>query len=197
MIGNKSLTDELVTETLLFKYGSGVGTNWSAIRAKGEALFGGGESSGLLSFLKVSDRNAGAIKSGGTTRRDAKMNILDIDHPEILDFINWKAHEEDKVRDLGKMGYSTNIDGEAYDTVSGQNANNSIRVSDEFMKSLDNPKLSDKLDGLSSEDCVEVFWKYFNAYEDVSAGFIEFEKKFVEDKFIQWCSENAVAYKLV
>lgn len=140
LIGNKSLTDELVTETLLFKYGSGVGTNWSAIRAKGEALFGGGESSGLLSFLKVSDRNAGAIKSGGTTRRAAKMNILDIDHPEILDFINWKAHEEDKVRDLGKMGYSTNIDGEAYDTVSGQNANNSIRVSDEFMKSLDNPQ---------------------------------------------------------
>lgn len=139
LIGDKSLSDELVTETLLFKYGSGVGTNWSAIRAKCEGLFGGGQSSGLLSFLKVSDRNAGAIKSGGTTRRAAKMNILDIDHPEIIDFITWKAREEDKVHDLGKMGYSTAIDGEAYETVSGQNANNSIRVSNDFMKSLDDP----------------------------------------------------------
>ncbi|MDR1912908.1 MAG: ribonucleoside-diphosphate reductase, partial [Clostridiales bacterium] len=97
LIGKRSLTDQLTTETLLFKYGSGVGTNWSAIRAKSEPLSGGGKSSGLLSFLKVSDRNAGAIKSGGTTRRAAKMNILNLDHPEILDFINWKSNEEDKV----------------------------------------------------------------------------------------------------
>ena len=137
LLGEKSLTDQLKTETLLFKYGSGVGTNWSAIRAKNESLAGGGKSSGLLSFLKVSDRNAGAIKSGGTTRRAAKMNILDLDHPEILDFINWKAREEDKVAALGKMGYSTGIDGEAYDTVSGQNGNNSVRIPDRFMQLLD------------------------------------------------------------
>ncbi|WP_058485801.1 vitamin B12-dependent ribonucleotide reductase [Defluviitalea phaphyphila] len=136
LLGEKSLTDQLVTETRLFKYGSGVGSNWSSIRAKGEPLSGGGKSSGLLSFLKVFDRNAGAIKSGGTTRRAAKMNILDMSHPEIEDFIKWKAKEEDKVKALGKMGYSTHFDGEAYETVSGQNANNSVRISDDFMLSL-------------------------------------------------------------
>ena len=133
LLGEKSLTDQLATETRLFKYGSGVGSNWSSIRGKGEALSGGGKSSGLMSFLKVFDRNAGAIKSGGTTRRAAKMNILNIDHPEIEDFINWKAREEDKVAALGKMGYDTHFDGEAYETVSGQNANNSVRVPDTFM----------------------------------------------------------------
>lgn len=137
LIGDKSLTDQLITETLLFKYGSGVGTNWSAIRAKDEPLSGGGKSSGLLSFLKVSDRNAGAIKSGGTTRRAAKMNILNLDHPEIMDYILWKSKEEDKVEALGKMGYSTSIDGEAYETVSGQNANNSIRIPNKFMEAID------------------------------------------------------------
>ncbi|MCL2592124.1 MAG: vitamin B12-dependent ribonucleotide reductase [Defluviitaleaceae bacterium] len=137
LIGEKSLTDQLTTETLLFKYGSGVGTNWSAIRAESESLSGGGKSSGLLSFLKVSDRNAGAIKSGGTTRRAAKMNILGLDHPEILNYIKWKSIEEDKVEALGKMGYNTSIDGDAYDTVSGQNANNSVRIPDSFMKKLD------------------------------------------------------------
>ena len=137
LLGPKSLTDAISTETLLFKYGSGVGSNWSKIRAKGEYLSGGGKSSGLLSFLKVSDRNAGAIKSGGTTRRAAKMNILNLDHPEIMDYINWKSREEDKVFALGKMGYDTGFDGEAYDTVSGQNANNSVRIPDAFMKLLD------------------------------------------------------------
>ena len=136
LLGPKSLMDNLSTETLLFKYGSGVGSNWSKIRAKGEYLSGGGKSSGLLSFLKVSDRNAGAIKSGGTTRRAAKMNILDLDHPEIMDYINWKSKEEDKVSALGKMGYNTGFDGDAYDTVSGQNANNSVRVPDSFMRLL-------------------------------------------------------------
>ena len=136
LVGKKSLTDQLITETLLFKYGSGVGTNWSPIRAKDEKLSGGGKSSGLLSFLKVSDRNAGAIKSGGTTRRAAKMNILDLDHPDILEFINWKSLEEDKALALGKMGYSTSIDGEAYETVSGQNANNSVRIPNSFMETL-------------------------------------------------------------
>lgn len=147
LLGEKSLTDQLITETRLFKYGSGVGSNWSSIRGKGEPLSGGGKSSGLLSFLKVFDRNAGAIKSGGTTRRAAKMNILDIDHPEIENFITWKANEEDKVLALGKMGYSTHFDGEAYETVSGQNANNSVRISDKFMDSLDDPDATLKLKG--------------------------------------------------
>lgn len=133
LLGDKSLTDTLATETRLFKYGSGVGSNWSNIRAKGELLSGGGKSSGLMSFLKVFDRNAGAIKSGGTTRRAAKMNVLNIDHPEIEEFITWKSKEEDKVRALGKMGYNTHFDGEAYESVSGQNANNSVRITDDFM----------------------------------------------------------------
>ncbi|MCL2699100.1 MAG: vitamin B12-dependent ribonucleotide reductase, partial [Defluviitaleaceae bacterium] len=139
LLGERSLTDQMTTETLLFKYGSGVGTNWSTIRARNEVLSGGGKSSGLLSFLKVSDRNAGAIKSGGTTRRAAKMNILNLDHPEIMDYIIWKAHEEDKVVALGKMGYATTMEGEAYETVSGQNANNSVRIPDTFMNRLDEP----------------------------------------------------------
>ncbi|MDR1690010.1 MAG: vitamin B12-dependent ribonucleotide reductase [Clostridiales bacterium] len=138
LVGEKSLTDQLTTETLLFKYGSGVGTNWSVIRSKDEYLSGGGKSSGLLSFLKVSDRNAGAIKSGGTTRRAAKMNILNLDHPEVMDYISWKSHEEDKVKALAKMGYSASIDGEAYETVSGQNANNSVRIPNSFMEDVDN-----------------------------------------------------------
>ncbi len=140
LLGDKSLTDQLVTETRLFKYGSGVGSNWSTIRGKNEMLSGGGKSSGLLSFLKISDRNAGAIKSGGTTRRAAKMNVLNLDHPEILDFIQWKSKEENKVVALGKTGYSTHFDGEAYDTVSGQNANNSVRIPNQFMESLHTPE---------------------------------------------------------
>ncbi len=151
LLGEKSITDQLATETRLFKYGSGVGSNWSSIRAKGETLSGGGKSSGLMSFLKVFDRNAGAIKSGGTTRRAAKMNILNIDHPEIEDFVSWKSHEEDKVVALGKMGYDTHFDGEAYETVSGQNANNSVRVPDAFMDKVFDEEgsvnLMNRLDG--------------------------------------------------
>ncbi|BDR74745.1 vitamin B12-dependent ribonucleotide reductase [Clostridium tetani] len=138
LLGSHSISDQYVNETKLFKGGSGTGTNFSTIRAKGEKLSGGGVSSGLMSFLKGLDRNAGAIKSGGTTRRAAKMVCLDIDHPEILDFITWKAREEDKVRALGKMGYDMDIDGEAYETVSGQNSNNSIRFSDFFMEKVKN-----------------------------------------------------------
>lgn len=138
LLGPHSISDQYVTETKLFKGGSGTGTNFSTIRARGEKLSGGGVSSGLMSFLKGLDRNAGAIKSGGTTRRAAKMVCLDVDHPEIMDFITWKAKEENKVRALGKMGYDMDIDGEAYETVSGQNSNNSIRFSDYFMKKVDN-----------------------------------------------------------
>ncbi len=136
LLGPHSISEEYVTETRLFKGGSGTGTNFSAIRAEGEALSGGGASSGLMSFLRGLDRNAGAIKSGGTTRRAAKMCSLDIDHPEIENFILWKAKEEDKVVALAKMGYDADMDGEAYQTVSGQNSNNSVRLTDEFMNKV-------------------------------------------------------------
>jgi ribonucleoside-diphosphate reductase alpha chain len=133
LLGPHSISEEYVTETKLFRGGSGTGTNFSVIRSEGERLSGGGASSGLMSFLKGLDRNAGAIKSGGTTRRAAKMVCLDIDHPEIEDFILWKAREEDKARALAKMGYDADMDGEAYQTVSGQNSNNSVQLSNDFM----------------------------------------------------------------
>ncbi len=136
LIGKHSISEQYVTETKLFKGGSGVGTNFSTLRAVNEALSNGGASSGLMSFVKGLDKNAGAIKSGGTTRRAAKMLILDIDHPEIEDFITWKSHEEEKVRALGKMGYDTSMDGEAYQTVSGQNGNNSVRANKDFMSKV-------------------------------------------------------------
>lgn len=121
-------------EARLFKYGSGTGSNFSAIRGKQEKLSGGGTSSGLMSFLEVFDRAAGATKSGGTTRRAAKMVCLDMDHPEIEDFIEWKSREERKAQALIAAGYDSDFNGEAYRTISGQNSNNSVRVSDDFMK---------------------------------------------------------------
>jgi len=121
-------------ESRLFKHGSGTGTNFSNLRSRYEHLSNGGTSSGLLSFLRVFDSGAGATKSGGTTRRAAKMVILDIDHPEIEDFIQLKAREEDKALALIAAGYDSDFNGEAYHTVTGQNANNSVRVTDEFMQ---------------------------------------------------------------
>ncbi len=195
--------DLWVREARIFKYGSGTGTNFSALRGEGEPLSGGGKSSGLMSFLKIGDRAAGAIKSGGTTRRAAKMVVLDLDHPDIEKFINWKVIEEDKVASLvtgsrllskhlnailkachrwpnaeerldparnpdlrqtireartalvpanyiervlqlAKQGftslrfeeYDTDWNSEAYFTVSGQNSNNSVRVSNDFMAAV-------------------------------------------------------------
>ena len=121
------------SEVRLFKYGSGTGSNFSKVRAKGELLSGGGESSGVLSFLEGFDRWAGSIKSGGTTRRAAKMVILDMDHPEIADYIDWKLREENKAKALIAAGYPADFNGEAYSTVSGQNSNNSVRIPDDFM----------------------------------------------------------------
>ncbi|MGE5480786.1 MAG: vitamin B12-dependent ribonucleotide reductase [Chloroflexota bacterium] len=191
--------DLAVREARIFKYGSGTGTNFSALRGEGEKLSGGGVSSGLMSFLKIFDRAAGAIKSGGTTRRAAKMVIVDIDHPDVEAFIEWKAKEEEKVaalvagskvnkvfmqaivdealtggadrltnpklnaliqralnrglplnhiqRTLELVGqgftnldfraFDTHYEGEAYLTVSGQNSNNSIRVTNEFMRAVE------------------------------------------------------------
>ncbi len=167
LLGSDGIADLWKKETRLFKYGSGTGTNFSKIREKGGPLSEGGTSSGLMSWLEVSDKVAGAIKSGGTTRRAAKMVCLDLDHPEIEDFISWKVREEEKVAAMivGHREMKSNIErikesspvvyakyhgqkliidelspyweGEAYQSVSGQNSNNSIRIPDSFFDSLD------------------------------------------------------------
>jgi ribonucleoside-diphosphate reductase alpha chain len=172
LVNPGGIMDLWLREVRLFKYGSGTGTNFSRVRGRGEPLSGGGKSSGLMSFLRIGDRAAGSIKSGGTTRRAAKMVIVDADHPEVEDFIDWKAKEEykaaamfvgsqvmqdhyqavddlttpgivipDAMLDRMRMPNSTkpeilgvNFEGEAIDTVGGQNSNNSVRVTDEFMK---------------------------------------------------------------
>ncbi len=206
LVNENGIMDLWVREARLFKYGSGTGSNFSYIRGENEPLSGGGKSSGLMSFLKIGDRAAGAIKSGGTTRRAAKMVVVDIDHPDIEAYIDWKVKEEQKVAALvtgskivreqlklvmkscvncegdgddcfepaknpalkrtikdarklmvpdnlirrviqfAKQGfkdiefdeYDTDWDGEAYRTVSGQNSNNSIRVTDDFMRAVEN-----------------------------------------------------------
>ncbi|MBC7425860.1 MAG: adenosylcobalamin-dependent ribonucleoside-diphosphate reductase [Bacteroidia bacterium] len=136
LVNEGGIMDLWVREARIFKYGSGVGTNYSKIRGNGEKLSGGGTSSGLISFLKIGDRAAGAIKSGGTTRRAAKMVCLDLDHPEAMSFINWKKDEERKVAALIAAGYASDYEGEAYATVSGQNSNNSIRIPNRFFEAL-------------------------------------------------------------
>ncbi|MDA7424328.1 vitamin B12-dependent ribonucleotide reductase [Thalassococcus lentus] len=204
LVQEGGIMDLWVREARLFKYGSGTGTNFSSLRAADEPLSGGGKSSGLMGFLKIGDRAAGAIKSGGTTRRAAKMVICDVDHPDIEEFINWKVIEEQKVAsivagskmhekmlngifaairtwdgteedaydpkknealkaairaakgvmipetyikrvlDYARQGYAsiefptydTDWDSEAYASVSGQNSNNSIRVTDDFLKAV-------------------------------------------------------------
>ena len=137
LVNDGGIMDLWVREARIFKYGSGVGTNFSQIRGASEKLSGGGTSSGLMSFLKIGDRAAGAIKSGGTTRRAAKMVCLDLDHPEIMEFINWKVQEEKKVGALIDAGYDSHYEGEAYLTVSGQNSNNSVRIPNEFFEKLE------------------------------------------------------------
>lgn len=150
LVNEGGIMDLWVREARIFKYGSGVGTNFSSIRGEGEKLSGGGTSSGLMSFLKIGDRAAGAIKSGGTTRRAAKMVCLDLDHPEIETFVNWKVEEEKKVAALIEAGYSNDYEGEAYRTVSGQNSNNSVRIPNAFFEALekgDNWELKARGDG--------------------------------------------------
>jgi ribonucleoside-diphosphate reductase alpha chain len=162
LVNEGGIMDLWVREARLFKYGSGTGTNFSKLRGEDEKLSGGGRSSGLMSWLKIGDRAAGAIKSGGTTRRAAKMVCLDMDHPDIEKFINWKVREEIKVQAMveglkviadkkaaaadshtigetaKRLGLKLDYDfnGEAYATVSGQNSNNSVRISDEFFDAL-------------------------------------------------------------
>jgi ribonucleoside-diphosphate reductase alpha chain len=138
LVNEGGIMDLWVREARIFKYGSGVGTNFSNVRGEGEKLSGGGTSSGLMSFLKIGDRAAGAIKSGGTTRRAAKMVCLDLDHPEIVQFVDWKVEEEKKVGALIAAGYASDYEGEAYRTVSGQNSNNSVRIPNSFFEKLEN-----------------------------------------------------------
>ena len=154
LVGDGGIMDLWTREARLFKYGSGTGSNFSSLRGSDEPLSGGGKSSGLMSFLKIGDRAAGAIKSGGTTRRAAKMVTLDVDHPDIEEFVNWKVREELKVaalvegmkhlsedqqksaEELGlKLDYDFN--GEAYQTVAGQNSNNSVRLTHDFFEAVD------------------------------------------------------------
>ncbi len=129
-----SIMDLAKTEGMLFKWGSGTGTNFSSLRGSHETLSGGGIASGPVSFMKGFDAFAGVIKSGGKTRRAAKMVILNVDHPDIVEFIDSKMKEERKAHVLIEQGYDSSIDGEAYTSVFFQNANHSVRVTDEFMQ---------------------------------------------------------------
>jgi len=137
LVNKNGIFDLVIREARIFKYGSGNGTNFSTLRGRGEPLSGGGTSSGLMSFLRIFDRAAGAIKSGGTTRRASKMVVLNIDHPDIEAFIAWKSYEEGKAAALIASGYTAGFEGEAYETVSGQNSNNSVRVTDDFMEAVE------------------------------------------------------------
>ena len=232
LVNDNGIMDLWVREARLFKYGSGTGSNFSKLRGEGESLSGGGRSSGLMSFLKIGDRAAGAIKSGGTTRRAAKMVTVDIDHPDIVDYINWKAVEEQKVAALvtgsklcskhlnavmqacrdgangdpeaafdpkrnkllkkavraarevmipdsyiqrviqfarqGAVGihfktYDTDWDSDAYLTVSGQNSNNSVRLTNDFLEAVEKGgswKLIRRTDGKVAETLqAEALWQ--------------------------------------
>lgn len=134
LVGDAGIMDLWMREARVFKFGSGTGSNFSALRGKGETLEGGGASSGLVSFLKVGDTAAGAIRSGGATRRAAKMVTIDMDHPDILEFIRWKAKEEEKAQALIQAGFTPE---DAYETVSGQHANHSVRLTEAFMNCMD------------------------------------------------------------
>jgi ribonucleoside-diphosphate reductase alpha chain len=131
-----SIMDLAKTEAMLFKFGSGAGSNLSTIRSSREKMAGGGTASGPVSFMKGYDAFAGVVKSGGKTRRAAKMVILDAGHPDVMDFIDSKAHEEQKAWALIEAGYDPSFTGEAYGSVFFQNANHSVRVTDAFMQAV-------------------------------------------------------------
>src|SRR3954468_20485052 len=129
-----SILDWFKNEGVIFKGGSGSGINVSKIRSSREQLSGGGYASGPVSFMRGADSVAGSIKSGGTTRRAAKMVVLDADHPDVREFVWCKAKEEKKAWALGETGYDMSLNGDAWQSIQFQNANNSVRVTDEFMR---------------------------------------------------------------
>jgi ribonucleoside-diphosphate reductase alpha chain len=163
-----SILDWYKEEGLIFKGGSGSGVNLSRIRSSKELLSSGGTASGPVSFMRGADASAGTIKSGGATRRAAKMVILDVDHPDIEEFIETKAREEDKIRALRDAGFDMDLGGRDIVSVQYQNANNSVRVSDEFMRAVENGESFDlraRLDGsaLSTLDAAGLFRKIAQA----------------------------------
>ena len=132
-----SIAENVMTEMMIFKHGSGAGSNRGSLRSKREKVRGGGRASGPMSFIRVYDAAAGGIKSGGKTRRAAKMEILDVDHLDVREFVTFKRDEERKAKLLVAAGVDGSFCGEAYSTVSGQNANYSVRVTDEFMRAVE------------------------------------------------------------
>ncbi len=246
LVNEGGIFDLITREARLFKYGSGTGTNFSAIRGKHECLSGGGKSSGLMSFLATIDRAAGAIKSGGTTRRAAKMVCLDIDHPEVEDFITWKVKEEEKVaalhagsyicyehlkrilgcahekgidpeqnpqlkkliraaheahvplnyikrvlmlasqgiqpEDFDFKTYDTDFRSEAYLTVSGQNSNNSIRITNEFLRAVEN----------------EEEWNLMNRVDKKAAKRVSAKKLWNDITYAAWaCADPGLQYDTI
>ncbi|GAA2123333.1 vitamin B12-dependent ribonucleotide reductase [Glycomyces algeriensis] len=164
----ESILDWYKEEGMIFKGGSGAGVNLSKIRSSAELLSSGGNASGPISFMRGADASAGTIKSGGATRRAAKMVILDVDHPDIEDFIETKSREEDKIRALRDAGFDMDLGGDDMFSVQYQNANNSVRVTDEFMEAVEQGTdyaLKGRLDGkeLSRRDAREVFRKMAQA----------------------------------
>ena len=133
----ESILDWYKEEGMIFKGGSGAGLNLSRIRSSKELLSSGGNASGPVSFMRGADASAGTIKSGGATRRAAKMVVLDVDHPDIEDFIETKVKEEEKIRALRDAGFDMDLGGDDITSVQYQNANNSVRVNDEFMKAVE------------------------------------------------------------
>ena len=163
-----SILDWYKEEGLIFKGGSGAGVNLSKIRSSKELLSSGGTASGPVSFMRGADASAGTIKSGGATRRAAKMVVLDVDHPDIEEFIELKAREEEKIRVLRDAGFDMDLGGKDITSVQYQNANNSVRVSDEFMRAVEEGKefsLRARLDGraLQTVDARELFRKMATA----------------------------------
>jgi len=164
----ESILDWYKEEGLIFKGGSGAGVNLSRIRSSKELLSSGGAASGPVSFMRGADASAGTIKSGGATRRAAKMVILDVDHPDIEEFIETKVHEERKIRALRDAGFDMDLGGKDIYTVQYQNANNSVRVTDEFMEAVENGdrfQLHGRLDGtvLGEVDAKTLFRKMTQA----------------------------------
>jgi ribonucleoside-diphosphate reductase alpha chain len=176
----ESILDWYKEEGMIFKGGSGAGINLSRIRSSAELLSSGGNASGPISFMRGADASAGTIKSGGATRRAAKMVVLDIEHPDIEAFIDTKAREEDKIRALRDAGYDMDLGGEDMFSVQYQNANNSVRVSDTFMKAVEDGTdyaLTGRLDGkeLFRRDAREVFRKMAQAAWDCADPGIQYD----------------------